>query len=429
MRRTSPPSAARPPPRAARSPERTSGWRAAAIGGKRTAASRRHSPPPHCFSKSAAKRLLSDRPRKHVGTTLAASRLAGSIASVPTRASLTRNFNPVKNKKGELMTRFCVLLLSAAMLTAGAGAAAQEAYPGKPIRALNPFAPGGAVDITSRVMLEPMREILGQPIALENKPGAFGIIANNELVKARPDGYTIMFGNVNSHAIWPVIHRKKLPFDFEKEVAAVARFADLPGFIVATTTRFNLKTLQEVTDYAKKNPGALRYSSVGVGSFPHIDMALWAHRAGLQLTHIPNKSGASGMVQDLVTGDAQLAVLNVANTAPMVKAGQVVPLAALTEERMPDYPDVPTIGELGFPGVGTIQWIGVFASAKVPDAVAEKLHAATVRAVANPAVQDAFKKQMIRTVPTKSVADARQWLKDELAKWEKIAAELQLDLN
>lgn len=327
------------------------------------------------------------------------------------------------------MTRIRVLLLSALVLAFGAHAGAQEAYPEKPIRAINPFAPGGAVDITSRVVLEPMREALGQPIAIENKPGAFGIIAANELVRARPDGYTIMFGNVNSHAIWPVIHKKKLPFNFEKEIAAVARFADLPGFIVATTTKFNMKSLKDVHDYAKKNPGAVRYSSVGVGSFPHIDMALWAHRAGIQLTHIPNKSGAAGMVQDLVTGDAQLAVLNVANTVPMVKAGQVVPLAALTEERMPDFPDVPTIGELGYPGVGTIQWIGVFASTKVPDAVAEKLHKATVNAVQKSSVQDTFKKQMIRVVPTSSVAEARQWLKDEHAKWEKIVQELKLDLN
>lgn len=327
------------------------------------------------------------------------------------------------------MTRRSVLLLWALMLVFGADARAQDAYPERPIRAINPFAPGGAVDISSRVVLEPMREKLGQTIVLENKPGAFGIIAANEMVKAKPDGYTIMFGNVNSHAIWPVIHKKKLPFDFGKEVAAVARFADLPGFIVATTTRFNLKTLKDVEAYAKKNPGMLRYSSVGVGSFPHIDLALWAHRAGLDLTHIPNKSGASGMTQDLLTGDVQLAVLNVANTAPMVRAGQVVPLAALTEERLPDYPDVPTIGELGYPGVGTLQWIGVFASTKIPDGVAEKLHAATLAAVAKPAVQEAFKKQMIRIVPTKSVAEARQWLKDEHTKWEKIVDELKLDLN
>ena len=327
------------------------------------------------------------------------------------------------------MTRSGVLLLSALVLAFGAGANAQETYPSKPIRALNPFAPGGAVDITSRVVADPMREILGQPIAIENKPGAFGIIAANELVRAKPDGYTIAFGNVNSHAIWPVIHKSKLPFSFEKEVTAIARFADLPGLIVATTTKFNLKTLKEVEEHAKKNPGALRYSSVGVGSFPHIDMALWAHRAGIQITHIPNKSGAAGMVQDLATGDAQLAVLNVANVAPMIRAGQIVPLAALTEERLPDYPDVPTIGELGFPGVGTIQWIGVFGSTKMPDAIAEKLHKATVEAVQKPAVQENFKKQMIRTVPTKSVADARTWLKDELTKWEKIVDELKLDLN
>jgi tripartite-type tricarboxylate transporter receptor subunit TctC len=327
------------------------------------------------------------------------------------------------------MTRFRVLLLSAVMLSFGADAGAQDSYPTKPIRALNPFAAGGGVDIASRVMLEPMKEVLGQPIVLENKPGAFGIIAAQEMVRARPDGYTIMFGNVNSHAIWPIIHRAKLPFDFEKEVGAVARFADLTGFIVATTRNFPLKTLPEVIAFAKSKPGEIRYSSVGVGSFPHIDMALLASRAGVNMTHVPNKSGAAGMVQDLATGDAQLAVLNAANAGAMLKAGQIVLLAALTEERMPEYPDVPTVGELGYPGVGTIQWFGVFGSTKLPEPVVGKLHEAAIKAVATPQVQDSFKKQTLRTVPTKSVAEARGWLKDEFEKWRKIVDELKLDMN
>jgi tripartite-type tricarboxylate transporter receptor subunit TctC len=325
------------------------------------------------------------------------------------------------------MKRLC-LLAAAFCVALGGAALAQEKYPVKSVKVLVPYAPGGAVDIVTRIVTEPMRQSLGQPFVIENKPGAFGIIAIEEMARARPDGYTIMFGNVNTHAITPVLYKKKMAIDFDKEMAAVARVADVPGFVIATTTDFPPKTFAEFIAYAKQNPGKVRYTSVGVGSFPHFDMEILARKAGLDLIHIPNKAGAAGSVKDLATGDAQVGFINVASTAALIRGGQLRPLAVITEQRLPDYPDVPTLAELGYPGIGTLQWLGMFAPAGVPKEVLATLHKAAVAALGTPQVQEAFRKQIIRAVPTGSPEEAQAWLRSEIDLWRRAADEVKIDL-
>lgn len=320
------------------------------------------------------------------------------------------------------------LILAVFGLALAGSAVAQEQYPSKPIRAIVPYAPGGAVDIVTRIVTEHMRQSLGQPFVIENKPGAFGIIAMEELARARPDGYTLQFGNVNTNAITPVLFAKKMSFNYEKDIVPVARIADVPAFLIATTKDFPPKNFKEFFDYAKQNPGKVRYTSVGVGSFPHFDMEVFGRRAGLELNHIPNKAGAAGSLKDLASGDAHVGFVNLATTGAMVKAGTLRPLAIITEQRQPEYPDVPTMAELGYPNIGTLQWLAVFAPAGTPNEVIEKLHKAVVDAVNSPGVQDAFKKQVIRPLPSKSPADAKQWLQSELAAWRKTADEVKVDL-
>ena len=144
------------------------------------------------------------------------------------------------------------------------------------------------------------------------------------------------------------------------------RLADVPGFFTATAKSFPPTNFAEFLAYARANPGKLRYGSVGVGSFPQFDMEILSRRAGLSLVHIPNKSGAAGMLNDLVAGDTQVGFLNMATSAPMMRAGQLRPLAIVTEQRSPEHPDVATMAEAGFPGVGTLQLLGLFAPASVP---------------------------------------------------------------
>jgi tripartite-type tricarboxylate transporter receptor subunit TctC len=319
------------------------------------------------------------------------------------------------------------ILVSLVCVLPGA-AQAQDRYPARPVKVIVPYAPGGAVDIVARIVTDEMRRILGQPFVIENKPGAFGILGLEEMARAKPDGYTLMFGNNNANVITPILYPKKMTIDVDKDVTPVARVADLPGFLIATKKNFPPTSFAEFVAHAKQNPGKVRFSTVGVGSFPQYDMEILARRAGLDLVHIPNKAGASGMLNDLVSGDAQVAFLNVATPAAMVRAGQLRPLAVITEKRMPDYPDVPTLAELGHPGIGTVQWLAIFAPSGTPQGAIEAIHKAATEAVATPAVLEKFKAQSLRAVPTAAPADAKAFVQSEFALWRKITAEVKIEL-
>lgn len=328
------------------------------------------------------------------------------------------------------MKRVHTLLLSALGLAlAGLPAAAQDKYPSKPVRIIVPYAPGGATDIVSRVLGEQLRVILGQPFVTENKPGAFGIVAIEEMARAKPDGYTLMIGNVSTNAITPVVFPKKFAIDYDKDVVPVARLVDIPEFLVITAKDFPPKTVAEFVDHAKKNKGKVRYGSVGIGSYPHYDMAFFAAKAGLDMIHIPNKAGASGVVKDMAIGDVQAAFLNVATTAPLIKAGQIRPIALVNEKRLPEYPDVPTMAEVGYPGVGTLAWQAMFAPGGTPKEVVDTLNKAILEAMQAPTVKDAFSKQGFNIVPSQSSEEAKGWLKGEMEAWKKITDEVKIDLT
>jgi tripartite-type tricarboxylate transporter receptor subunit TctC len=327
------------------------------------------------------------------------------------------------------MQRFALVMVAALCLAAEAPAHAQDKYPSKPVRLLVPYAPGGATDIITRVLGEQMRVSLGQSFVVENKPGAFGIVAIEEMARARPDGYTLFVGNVSTNAITPALFANKLKINFDKDVVSVGRIADLPSFVVATAKDFPPKTLAEFIDYAKQRPGKVRFASAGVGSFPHFDMEMLAKRAGLDMIHIPIKAGAAGMINDLVSGDAQVAFINVATTAAMVKTGNLRPLAVVAEQRLADYPDVPTMTEAGYPGVGTLHWQSMLAPAGTPREIVATLQKAMADGMQTPQVQEAFKRQLIRAVPNASPEEAQAWLKDELAKWRKIVSEVKIEMT
>ena len=327
------------------------------------------------------------------------------------------------------MTRTMVMLMAALALAAGGTAWAQDKYPSKPIKIVVPYAPGGATDITSRLFGDQFKNILGQQVVVENKPGAFGILAIEEMARSKPDGYTLFVGNVSTNAITPVLFKSKFQIDFEKTVISVSRLAIYPSFLITTTANFDAKSVKDIVDFAKKNPGKVRYTSAGVGSFPHFDMEVFARRAGVDMIHIPNKTGAAGMINDLVVGDAQVAFLNAASSAAMIKAGKLRPVAVLAEQRLKDYPDIPTLAEAGFPGVGTLHWQSMLAPAATPKPVLETLFKTIHEAAKVPALQEAFGKQLVSVKPNESLAEAQTWLDSELAAWRKTTAEVKIDLN
>src|SRR5437660_3175049 len=243
------------------------------------------------------------------------------------------------------MKRLTLLILLA---LAGTTVAAQDKYPVKPIKVLVPFGPGSATDIVIRIVGEQMRPILGEAVVIENKPGAFGILAIEEMARSRPDGYTLQIGNPGTNVLAPIIYKKKFKIDYDKEVILVTRLSEVPLVLGATTKDFPPKTYAEFIAYAKANPGKVRYASVGIGSNNHYDMEALAQWAGIVLAHLPYKGGGAAITNDLVTGDAHVALLNAASSMGVVKAGQVRALAVMSDQHVPEYADVHTLTELGY---------------------------------------------------------------------------------
>jgi tripartite-type tricarboxylate transporter receptor subunit TctC len=332
------------------------------------------------------------------------------------------------------MKRLSLILLSAACLVFGlasgmTAALAQDKYPSRPVKVIVPYAPGGATDIVARLVGDAFQKITGQPFVVLNKPGAFGMLAIDEMVKSEPDGYTLMLGNVSTNAITPIIYAKKMNSDYQKTVVAVTNLVDVPAFLVVTTANdFPVKTVAELIDYTKKNPGKVSYGTVGVGSYPHYDMAYFAKRAGdLDMIGLPNKNGASGVIQDMLRGDVQAAFLNVASTAGMVQSGKFRPIAMVNRARLAEYPAVPTMQEVGYGDVGTVAWNGLFAPAATPKPVLEAVFNAVNKALQSPELIEKLQKQNFNIVPNKSLADAQTWLAGEMKHWETITSAVKIE--
>ena len=327
------------------------------------------------------------------------------------------------------MKRFVATVFAALLLSAGA-VAAQDKYPSRAVKVIVPYAPGGATDIVARIVGDEFQKVTGQPFVVLNKPGAFGMLAIDEIVKAAPDGYTLMIGNVSTNSITPIIYAKKMNLDYAKSVVAVSNLVDVPAFLLVTTAdNFPVKSVPELIAYAKKNPGKVRYGTVGIGSYPHYDMAYFAKRAGdLDLVALPNKNGASGVIQDMLRGDVQAAFLNVASTAGQVQAGKFRALAVVNRTRLKEYPDIPTMKEIGYADVGTVAWNGLFAPAATPKPVLEALFAAVSKALKSPEAIEKLQKQNFNVVPNKSLADAKVWLDGEMKHWQTITSSVKIDV-
>ena len=325
------------------------------------------------------------------------------------------------------MKRLMTVLFSLACLFLGSPAGAQDKYPSKPVKIYVPFGAGSATDIVIRIVGEQMRLILGQSFVIENKPGAFGILAIEEMARAKPDGYTLQVGNPGTNALTPIIYSKKMKIDYDKDVIMVSRLGEVPLVLAASLKDFPPKTYAEFIAYAKDRPGKIRYASVGIGSNNHYDMEAFAKWAGIQLLHLPNKTGGAAITNDLVNGDAHIAFVNAASSAGMIKAGQIRALAIMSDKRIPDYPDVPTLKELGY-SHGKGLWSALYAPAATPPDVLNTLHKALVQALNSEPVQTAFKKQMIAAVPNASIEDARMWNKAEMESWRKVAREVKVEL-
>lgn len=327
------------------------------------------------------------------------------------------------------MKRLLLILVAIVTLLAGpAELRAQEKFPSKPIRIVTAFGAGSATDIVARLLAEQLRPILGENVIVENKPGAFGIIAIEDMARAKPDGHTLMLGNISTNVITPLLYRDRFKINFEKDVVHVSRVGILPNLFLCTAKNFPPTTMAEFIAYAKERPGQINYATNAVGSFPHYDSEILARRAGIKMTHIPVKDGPPAFMKDMVTGDVHCAFVNAASAAPMVRNGMLRALGAVSDQRLEEFPDVPTMAELGLPDVGTQLWSGVLAHAATPQPVLETIHAAITKALQTEILQAAYKKQSVIPAPTKSLAENKAWVDSQTEKWKKIIAEVNIDI-
>ena len=281
--------------------------------------------------------------------------------------------------------------LAVAMAVLLAAGPASAEYPDRPVRILEPFPPGGAVDIVTRLVAARLADDLGRPFLVESKPGAGGIIATDAVAKAPRDGYTLLVTTPN-HTINAALN-PKLPYDTEKDLVPVAVIAEVPELFVANAAA-PFATFAEFVDYARQHPGKLDYASAGIGTLPHVSMELLLRRLDLKVTHIPYKGAAPAMA-DLLGGQVQLKMDTLATSAPHIAAGKLRALAIASRERSAQMPDLPTVAELGVPGYEGILWVGVMAPAGTPAAVIDKLAAACDRAVRAPELIERFRRDGI----------------------------------
>jgi tripartite-type tricarboxylate transporter receptor subunit TctC len=307
-------------------------------------------------------------------------------------------------------------------------ASAQEKYPNKPIKILVPFGPGGAPDIVARVVGEQLRHILGQAIVVENKPGAFGIVAIETMVSAKPDGYTLMMGNVATNAMTPIIYRKKLKVDYDKTVVPVVRLTRIPSMLTITPS-IPAKTVAEFVAWAKQHKGQVRYNTAGAGTFTHLDCLGFIRKAGFEADHIPVKSGAAQMMSDLMRGDVQFTFMNIATSAGQVRQGGLRGLAVAADKRLADFPDIPTMAEVGYAGIGTAQWQALFAPAGTPKEAIETINNAVKQALQSEAVRSNFAKSYVQIDPSGTPEETKAWLHQEMVTWGKAIADANISLD
>ena len=274
-----------------------------------------------------------------------------------------------------------------AVAIAVSGFAGAQAYPSRPIRVVVPFPPGGNVDTFARMLFRHVEEDLGQPVVIDNRGGANGIVGADTVAKAAPDGYTIMatsFGlAVNQYLV------KKLPFDLRTDFLPVTNIALGTGYLMVAHPAFPAKTVKEVIAIAKSQPGQIRYSTAGVGNGQHLAGALFALKAGVDMLHVPYKGGGPAL-NAVMGGETQLHYPAGSVGIPQVKAGRVRGIAFTGEKRLTSLPDMPTIGET-LPGfVADAGWHGVFAPPKTSAAIVNRLQQAIHKALQIPQVRDNF---------------------------------------
>lgn len=307
---------------------------------------------------------------------------------------------------------------AAALLGASGRAAAQApAFPSRPLTIIVPFAPGGLADVFARLVAEKLRASLGVATIIENRPGAGGIPGARAVASAAPDGHTLLLANTNL-AINPSLYRS-LPYETETAFAPIIRAIAVPNVIVVRAD-VPARGLAELIALAREAPGRLNYASAGAGTFPHLTMALFMQRAGIEMTHIPFNGAAPAMAA-ILARQVEVLSSDPPGAMPQVAAGTLRALCVTSSTRLAAMPEVPTAAEAGLPGFEAVGWQGFVAPAGTPEPVIRTLNGALTAALAAPDLRDRLLSQGV-TFVTGSPADFAEFLRQDMLRWRSAVA-------
>jgi tripartite-type tricarboxylate transporter receptor subunit TctC len=318
------------------------------------------------------------------------------------------------------MNPFVKALAIATLAVAGLAAAAPasaQAFPSRPIRIIVPFAPGGTSDILARLLAPKLQEALGQPVIVENKPGANGMIGADMVAKAQPDGHTLALMDVGNLSIAPSIY-PNMPFDIVKDFAHVTLLSYTPHLLAVKPT-LPVNSAKELVKYAKDNPGKLNYGTTGLGSAPHLAGILFSQGLDLKWEDIPAKGGAESILH-VMQGQVDVLFNGMVATIPHVRSGKLKLLAVSSDKRIGEFPDVPTVTEAtGLANFMTGSWQGILASPGTPKPIIEKLRAEIAKAAGLPDVKERL--TGLGADPVLNTPDEfAGWLRSEQAKWQRV---------
>jgi tripartite-type tricarboxylate transporter receptor subunit TctC len=320
-----------------------------------------------------------------------------------------------EKKPGEAcMINLARLLTGLALLLWPALAAAQD-FPGKSIRLIVPFPPGGPNDIIARIVGQRMSELTKQPVVIDNRGGQAGVLGTDAIAKANPDGYTIGIVSASSLVINPTM--EKVPYDVARDLAPVTLVVTVPEMLVVASN-IPANNMAELVALAKAQPGKLNFASAGVGGLPHLAGELFKLTAKIDIVHVPYR-GAAPAINDLLGQQVQMTFLDLPVLLPHIKAGTLRPIALGARQRAPTAPDVPTTAEVGMPDLLIENWYGMIAPAKTPDHIVAALNRIANEAIADPSVKEKLAAQGL-TVAGDTPEHFRGFIDSEIKKWAKV---------
>jgi tripartite-type tricarboxylate transporter receptor subunit TctC len=317
------------------------------------------------------------------------------------------------------------LVALACACSAAPAAYAQDNYPTRPIRILIPFPAGGAADTIGRSIGDQLALLLGQPVVIDNRPGAAGRLATEMLARAEPDGYTLLVGGVGPMSISPAVYRK-LPYDTQRDFVAVTLAGEIINVMVINPSS-GVKSVPEFIDWRRKRSGEVRYGSSGPGQLDHLAGEFFQRLAKVPLTHVPYKGGGPALI-DLIAGDLQLMFSTYVTAVPHIKSGRLRAIAVTTAKRQALLPDLPAVAE-AVPGFGVSNWNGIFVPAKTPARVADRLFGEVKKALASPEVKRRQNNVGIEPVGSASRAEFVQFIRDDMARWAKIVKDANISIE